>query len=172
MTPKRDWAEFNPETDLAVERRIGAPVELVWRAWTDPVHLKQWWCPKPWTTPEVEMDLRPGGIFRTVMQSPEGERFDNAGIFVGVEPQAWIAWTSALLPGYRPAPDAPHCGGIAMTAGIEFRPDGAGTHYIATVLHSDKAARERHEEMGFHDGWATVIDQLADLVESLKERVQ
>ncbi|WP_300541183.1 SRPBCC family protein [Maricaulis sp.] len=168
MTRKRDWARFNPETDLAIDRRIDAPVDLVWSAWTDPERLKQWWVPRPWTAPEVEMDLRPGGMFRTVMQSPEGERFDNAGIFVAVEPKAWIAWTSALLPGYRPAGDAEHCGGIHMTAGIEFRPDGAGTHYIATVLHPDRASRERHEAMGFHDGWGTVIEQLVETVTAMK----
>ena len=172
MVRKRDWADFNPETDLAIERRIDAPVDLVWTAWTDPDHLKHWWVPRPWTTPEGEMDLRPGGIFRTVMQSPEGERFDNAGIFLDVEPKAWIAWTSALQPGYRPAGNPQDCGGIHMTAGIEFRPAGAGTQYVATVLHPDRASRERHEEMGFHEGWGTVIAQLADYVATLQAKVQ
>jgi uncharacterized protein YndB with AHSA1/START domain len=59
-----------------------------------------------------------------------------------------------------------------MTAGIEFRPEGAGTHYVATVLHADRASRERHEEMGFHEGWGTVIDQLAAHVQGLKEKAQ
>ncbi|OLF77829.1 polyketide cyclase [Maricaulis sp. W15] len=171
MTRNRDWAEFNPETDLTIERRIDAPVELVWSAWTDPERLKQWWCPQPWSTPEVEMDLRPGGIFRTVMQSPEGDRHDNAGIFLAIEPRAWIAWTSALRPGFRPAPDAGDSG-LHMTAGIEFKPDGTGTHYSATVLHPDAASRKRHEAMGFHDGWGTVIDQLAAHVATMKAGAQ
>ncbi|WP_300545231.1 SRPBCC family protein [Maricaulis sp.] len=173
MTRQRDWAAFNPETDLQIQRRIDVPVEIVWRAWSEPEHLKQWWCPKPWSTPECEMDLRPGGAFRTVMQSPDGERFDNAGVFLAVEPEAWIVWTSALEPGFRPAPlDAPDCHGLAMTAGISFEPDGAGTLYTASVLHPSKASRLRHEEMGFHEGWGTVIGQLADYAERLRELAQ
>ena len=69
---------------------------------------------------------------------------------------------------HRDKSDAEHCGGIHMTAGIEFRPDGAGTHYIATVLHPDRASRERHEAMGFHDGWGTVIEQLVEIVTAMK----
>ena len=49
------------------------------RAWTTPEHLKKWFTPAPWTTVDCEIDLRPGGIFRTVMRSPEGQEFPNVG---------------------------------------------------------------------------------------------
>lgn len=71
--------ELDPKLDLVLERLVEVPVELVWAAWTTPEHLKHWFTPKPWTTTEAEVDLRPGGTFRTVMRSPEGEEFDNVG---------------------------------------------------------------------------------------------
>src|SRR5688572_23324037 len=72
--------------DLVLERTLKAPRELVWQAWTDPKHLKQWFAPKPYQISEVEMDLRPGGIFRIRMVGPDG--FDtghgNAGCVLEV----------------------------------------------------------------------------------------
>lgn len=65
--------KINPALDLILDRTIDVPVELVWKAWTEPEHLMPWFCPVPWKTIECEIDLRPGGRFMTVMQSPEGE---------------------------------------------------------------------------------------------------
>ena len=63
----------DPRLDLTFERIVDVPKELVWKAWTQPEHLKPWFCPLPWRTIDCEIDLRPGGIFRTVMLSPEGK---------------------------------------------------------------------------------------------------
>ena len=63
--------------DLVLERLLNAPRRLVWEAWTNPEHLKRWWAPKPYETTECEMDLRPGGVFRTRMVGPDG--FDDPG---------------------------------------------------------------------------------------------
>ena len=63
---------INPELDLYFERIVDVPPELIWKAWTVPEHMLPWFCPLPWKTVEVELDLRPGGKFYTVMQSPEG----------------------------------------------------------------------------------------------------
>jgi len=65
----------NPELDLMFERVIDVPPELIWAPWTTPEKLKPWFCPLPWKTIDCEIDLRPGGIFHTVMQSPEGQTF-------------------------------------------------------------------------------------------------
>ena len=63
----------DPRFDLVLERTVDVPKELLWAAWTTPEHLKKWFTPAPWSTSECEIDLRPGGIFRAIMQSPEGE---------------------------------------------------------------------------------------------------
>ena len=72
---------INPELDLYFERIVDVPPELVWKAWTVPKHMLPWFCPLPWKTVEVEVDLRPGGKFYTVMQSPEGQ---NSPIWVAI----------------------------------------------------------------------------------------
>src|SRR5215510_9143120 len=72
----------NPELDLVLERVIDIPPQKVWRAWTTPEQLKRWFTPKPWTTVDCEIYLRPGGIFRTVMRSPEGQEFPGAGCYL------------------------------------------------------------------------------------------
>ena len=53
----------DPKLDLVLEREIDVPVDLVWKAWTTPSHLRQWFCPKPWTVSDCTIDLRPGGAF-------------------------------------------------------------------------------------------------------------
>jgi len=65
--------------DLSIRRVIDAPRALIWKAWTDPEHVKNWWAPKPWSTVACEIDLCPGGMFRTVMRSPEGRIIRMSG---------------------------------------------------------------------------------------------
>lgn len=155
----------DPELDLVLERDVDVPPELVWRAWTTPELITQWFTPKPWETPVCEIDLRPGGAFRTVMRSPEGEENDNVGCYLEVEPNERLTWTSALLPGFRPNPDA---GDMPFTAVIELQPNGSGgTTYRATAIHQDAAGRNSHEEMGFAEGWGAALDQLVELAQTL-----
>jgi uncharacterized protein YndB with AHSA1/START domain len=101
MTPT--YYTPNPTLDLVLERVVPVAPERVWRAWTDPEKLKQWFCPRPWRTVECQIDLRPGGLFRTVMQSPEGEAMEpNTGCYLEVVPNELLVWTGALEPGFRP----------------------------------------------------------------------
>ena len=156
--------------DLVLERTINAPRDLVWRAWTDPALLKQWFAPKPYLISELEMDLRPGGIFRIRMTGPDG--FDtghgNAGCVLEVVDREKLAWTSALGPKYRPAEMGEGCESFPMTAIVTLADAGGGkTFYRAVALHKDKADRDRHEQMGFQDGWGTCADQLEELAASL-----
>ena len=157
--------------DLVLERTIEAPIDLVWKAYTDPNHLKQWFAPKPYEITECELDLRPGGTFRIRMVGPDG--FDtghgNAGCVLEVVEGKKLAWTSALSPGYRPAQlAAKGCESFPMTAVITFADLGNGkTAYKAVALHKDAADREKHEQMGFNEGWGTVAGQLEQFAQSL-----
>ncbi len=148
----------DPQLDLVLERTIDVPPELVWKAWTEPEHIKRWFAPAPWTTVDCEIDLRPGGMFRTTMRSPEGQDFPGAGCFLEIIPGKRIVWTDALLPGYRPAPEP------FFTAVVQIEPEGKGTKYTAIAIHRDPDARKKHEEMGFHTGWGAALDQLVALM--------
>jgi uncharacterized protein YndB with AHSA1/START domain len=88
------------------------------------------------------------------MRPPDGKEFPNVGCYLEVVANERLVWTDALLPGYRPS-ETPFFTAIVM---LELR--GAGTRYTATAIHRNEAGRKRHEEMGFHHGWGTALDQL------------
>ncbi|MGH2625640.1 MAG: SRPBCC domain-containing protein [Anaerolineales bacterium] len=114
-------APATPSSDreLVISRIIDAPRERVFEAWTK--ELPQWWGPHGMTTPVCEMDLRPGGVFRTVMRAPDGTEYPTKGVFLE-------------------------------------------TKYTARALHWTVANREKHEQMGFHQGWGESLDRLVALV--------
>jgi uncharacterized protein YndB with AHSA1/START domain len=156
----------DPRLDLVLERIVDVPPQLVWAAWTTPDHIKKWFTPVPWQTVDCEIDLRPGGIFRTVMRSPEGQDFPNVGCYLEIVDGEKLVWTGALGPGYRPAslpPEVP-----VFTAIISLEPHGSGTKYTAHVMHRDEEGRKKHEAMGFHTGWGKALDQLVALVKTGK----
>lgn len=157
-------SSFNPKLDLKLERVVNVPRELVWKAWTTPAHLKKWFTPAPWTTVDCEIDLRPGGIFRTVMRSPEGREFPNLGCYLEVVTHEKLVWTDTLLPGYRPAAEPQSGADLSFTAMIFLAPEGKGTRYTAICLHKDEADRNKHEKMGFDEGWGKCLDQLVEMV--------
>jgi uncharacterized protein YndB with AHSA1/START domain len=164
----------NAELDLMFERVIDVHRGLVWAAWTTPEQLKKWFTPAPWKTVDCEIDLRPGGIFRTVMSSPEGQDFTNLGCYLEIVTHEKLVWTNALEPGFRPvnhfAGKATHeCAEFAVTAVISLEPDLTGTKYTALVMHTDKEARIKHEKMGFYEGWGAALDQLVAMI---KEEVK
>jgi uncharacterized protein YndB with AHSA1/START domain len=143
--------------DLIITRKLNAPRAALWRAWSEPDLLKEWWCPKPWTTEVVAFDLRPGGAFHTLMRGPDGGVSDNPGCFLEVVPKSRLVFTSQLTAGWRP-----HKPWMGFTAIITMSDEDAGSRYVAQVMHLDDATRARHEEMGFFDGWNAAITQLED----------
>ena len=151
---------MNPDLDLTISRIIRAPRAAIWTAWTDPARFEQWWVPAPARCKVVDMDLRPGGAFRTQISEDGGEFMPHInGCFLAIDEVERIVFTNSLVGGWRPADDP------FMTAVITMADHPHGTEYVATVLHRNNADRNRHEELGFHDGWGTVTRQLAELVE-------
>jgi uncharacterized protein YndB with AHSA1/START domain len=158
---QRAYDQPDPKLDLVLERVVEVPPQLVWRAWTEPALILQWFTPKPWTTVDCELDLRPGGLFRSVMRSPEGKDHENIGCFLEIVENRRLVWTDALGPGYRPRD-----GGF-MTAFVTMEPSGRGTRYVARAVHKSEKDRKTHEDMGFHTGWGTALDQLVALTKTL-----
>jgi uncharacterized protein YndB with AHSA1/START domain len=156
--------QTDPKLDLFFERIVDVPKELIWKAWTKPEHLMPWFCPLPWKTIACEIDLRPGGRFHTVMQSPEGAQFPNDGCYLEVIENEKLTWTNALLPGFRPAVLNTTCGDeqaqFFFTATIALAAHGSGTRYTAIVRHADEAGCNQHAAMGFEQGWGAALDQL------------
>ncbi len=116
-----------------------------------------------------EIDLTPGGRFYTVMQSPEGQQFPNTGCYLEIIPHKKLTWTNALEPGFRPAKSLEQspgheCAELLMTASIVLEATTTGTRYTAYVLHPSPASKQRHEAMGFQQGWSMVLDQLVAII--------
>lgn len=146
------------ERELVLERVIDAPPEALFRAWTDPELLKQWFTPRPWSVAHAECDVRPGGANLIVMRSPEGAEFPNRGVYLDVVENRRLVFTDAYVDAWTPS-EKPF-----MTATITFEPVGGKTRYVARVQHWSAADREAHEKMGFHEGWSKATDQLVALV--------
>lgn len=143
--------------ELVLTRLIDAPREKLYRAWTEPELLKQWFAPAPWTTPTAELDVRVGGAGYIVMSDPEGNEFGNRGVYLDIAPNERIvltdAYSEAWIPSLKPF----------MTTILTFEDEGGKTRYTARVLHWTVEDREAHEKMGFHEGWGQCTDQLAAL---------
>jgi uncharacterized protein YndB with AHSA1/START domain len=156
-------AEAAPTSDreLVLTRLIDAPRAKVFRAWTDPELLKQWFAPHPYTTPVAEVDVRPGGANFFVMRSPDGKDLPNRGVYLEVVENERLVFTDAYTKAWEPSQKP------FMTVILTFEDEGGKTRYTARVRHWTVADREAHEQMDFHGGWALCTDQLAALVAKL-----
>ena len=154
---------LDPTRDLVLDRLLKAPPAKVWRLWTEPALICQWFCPKPWSVSEAVIDLRPGGRFFTRMAGPNGESVSNEGSFLEVVAERKLVFTDMFGPDFAPL-DVPQSGsGLQFAAIVTLEPEGTGTRYQAIARHRSAADAKTHEEMGFHIGWGIAADQLDDL---------
>lgn len=159
---------MSDDLTLAFTRQLAATPAQVWRCWTEPDLIKQWFAPAPVTTTEVEMDARPGGIFRTVMQVPEhGEMAGDAGCVLLAEPERRLVWTNCLGPDFTVNVIPDDAMSFGFTADIQITARDGGCDYAVTVRHGTVQAAEAHAQMGFYDGWGTAADQMEALAKTL-----
>ena len=158
--------------DLVFQRVVPITLAQLWQGWTDAPTLMKWFTPAPWKTIDAEIDPRPGGIFRTVVQGPNGEGGGGGvGCVLEAVPNERFVWTTALGAGYTPNPEPE--GGFHFTGILEFLSassgestsggSASGTLYRATGRHSTQASADQHAAMGFEVGWGMALDQLVAL---------
>jgi uncharacterized protein YndB with AHSA1/START domain len=136
---------------LELERTVPASREAVWKALTEPDELARWWGPAGFTTPGIELDLRPGGAYRFAMQPPEGEPFHLSGEFKEVEPPSRLTYTFVWEP---PNPDDRE-----TLATISLGEAGDSTK--VTLVQGSFGT---HERLALHrDGWTESLEKLAAL---------
>jgi uncharacterized protein YndB with AHSA1/START domain len=148
--------------ELSIRRVLAAPRAAVWRCWTEPALLKQWYCPRPWFVSEARLDLRPGGVFSVVMNGPDGERSDNPGQVLEVVPGVRLVFSDAFDGDWHPA------GKPFMVGFVELRDaPGGRTEMVWGARHWTEEDVRQHEAMGFEQGWNACADQLDQLAKSI-----
>lgn len=157
-------AEWPAGHELRFEQLLGAPRASVWRCWTEPELLEQWFHPASWTTEVKALELRPGGASHIVMRGPNGETSDGAGVILEAVPERRLAFTNAYSEGWIPAkpPGTP-----LRTMIVELADEDGKTWYVVRALHWTEKARREHEETGFQEGWAQTAGRLDALARTL-----
>src|SRR5580704_17576393 len=139
MTTKTDAAPTS-DRELVLTRLIDAPRDKLFKAWTDPTLLKQWFAPLPYTTPVAETDVRPGGASLIAMRSPDGKELPNGGVYLEVIANERLVFTDAYTKAWEPSAKP------FMTVILTFENQGGKTKYTAFVRHWTIADRETHEK--------------------------
>ena len=157
------------ETSLTIKRTLDAPRDLVFRAWTEPDRLSQWWGAGPdFSTPIAEVDLRVGGKYRLGMKAPDQEEpYIVGGTYREVRPPerlvytwAWEQHASGSASGTA-GEGAPDLGSGETLVTVEFHDVGGKTELVLTHgFFPDRNMRDEHNQ-----GWEGVLTQLARLVE-------
>jgi len=149
------------DRELVLTRLIDAQREKLWRCWTEPKLIVQWFTPPPWKTVHAETDVRAGGSSYIVMKGPEGQEMPNRGVYLEVVKNERLIFTDAYTRAWEPSAK-PFFTGI-----LTFEDQGGKTLYTARARHWTAEDCEAHDKMGFQTGWGIATDQMAALAKTL-----
>lgn len=121
------------DRELVFTRVFDAPRELVFRAWTDPKHVAQWWGPKGFTSTVHEMDVRPGGVWRLTMHGPDGIDYKNRIVYLEIVPPERLVYKHDPEEGSEP---------VNFHVTVTFVEEGDKTRLTMRMLFPSAAARE------------------------------
>lgn len=146
---------------IHVTRAFDAPVERVWKAWTDASILDQWWAPRPWKAATKSLDFRAGGLWLYAMVGPSGERHGCRVEFKAVDPRRSFRSDSMFCD----ENDVPNNSLLVMHWRTEFSATSTGT-MVNVTIHFDREADLRTiVEMGFEAGFSMGLGNLEGLLE-------
>ena len=152
------------QKQLKVTRNFSAPVDLVWKAWTDPEILDKWWAPKPWKAVTKSMDFRPGGRWLYSMNGPAGERHWSKSDFLKNNAQSMYEAMEAFCDQEgNENTDIP-----AMHWNVQFSQTGSVTRVEVLISFPTEEAIEKIVEMGFKEGFTAAHNNLDELLEGLQ----
>jgi len=141
--------------DLTITRKVAAPRALVFRAWTDPQHLAQWFGPRGFTIPECAVDARVGGGLTIVMRAPDGARHPMRGVFQEVVRDERLSFTNIAL-------DADGEKLLEGVTTVTFEDEGGGTRMTLTTYAEGAAGIVERMLDGMEAGWRQTLDKLAE----------
>jgi uncharacterized protein YndB with AHSA1/START domain len=162
---------MNEKNELIITRLINASPMTVFKAWTEPESLKQWWGPKEFTAPFIEIDLRAGGRYLYAMEDADGKRYWSGGTFLEVVPPRRIVVLDHFADEKGNPVTAAHFGldvnfPDETTATVTFEEENAKTRInIRYTLPESSVARKAIAKSGMHEGWNSSLDKFQALVE-------
>ncbi|BCG87001.1 activator of HSP90 ATPase [Mesorhizobium sp. 113-3-9] len=154
-------APATADRSFAIERIFSAPVERVFRLWTDPLLVAQWWGIRDCTIPHCVLDVRVGGRWRIDMLTAGGTLYRNRGSYLEVIENVRLSYSDEPDPEIREWAGKPP-GHSRHT--VTFTPDGARTHVHFEVTLASVADRERLLALGMRGGWTQSFDRLEQLI--------
>lgn len=150
--------KLNDKNDrtIVIRRTFNAPLKLVWKAWTQPQHIAEWWSPKGIKTKVIEHDFKVGGKWKYAMPMPNGQEFIAEGEYIEI-----ISFKKIIsLADFKP-----------MTEGVEiqalFQENGNKTDFTFNVIHPTEEYKIQQEKMGIMNGWGSVFDRLEVLLQNI-----
>jgi len=141
--------------ELVITRIFDAPRELVFKAWTDPARLQQWWGPKEFTNPVCELDLRPGGAIRIHMRGPDGAIYPMTGVYHEIVEPERLGFTSAAL-------DEKGKPLFEVLNTVTFAEHGGKTKLTVHASVARATAEAAPYLKGMPQGWSQSLDRLAE----------
>lgn len=160
MAGSANTAESTADRELAIVRTYDAPARLLFEAWSKPEHLLEWFGPVGWPVTMCEVDFRKGGRWRMAMTGPSGQQDTPfGGKYLEIVPDRKIVFDNAFEAAGSPK--------MIMTVTFEER--GGKTILTWHTLFKSVATKNEYVGMGFEQGAGSGLDQLADVVGTLKE---
>jgi len=146
------------EKALLIERVFDAPRELVFKAWSDPERLAQWWGPKGWTLPVCTVDFQAGGVWHYCIQGPDGEQSWGKAVYSEIVPPERIVYTDGFSDeAGNLAPGMP-----VIKISVEFIAEGGKTRIVSRAETASKEELESLLQMGMVEGLKQTLDRLEE----------
>ena len=156
--PKLDLIAPPGKQEIIIRRTFNAPRHLVFRTWTDPKAIPNFWGPRVLSTTIDQYDARPGGSWRFLQTDPDGNTFGFHGVFHDVTPNERIVQTFEFegMPGH------------VLLETMTFEDAGGKTNIVATAVFQSVEDRDGMLASGMESGATELYDRLAEIVEKAR----
>ncbi|MEM7299028.1 MAG: SRPBCC domain-containing protein [Bacteroidota bacterium] len=153
MTPTPDSSNHT----ITIKRTFDAPIDLVWKAWTQADHIVKWWGPKGIHTEIVTHEFKIGGKWKYIMAMPNGHDFIAEGEYIEISAPNKLVTSANFLPMTE---------GVIMEVLLEE--NEGQTDFTFHVIHETEEYKLQQEKMGVYNGWGSVFDRLHEFLEEIE----
>lgn len=150
---------------LTIERIFNAPLDIVWKAWTEKEHIEKWFGPQGFTTRVDENDMRVGGRSKYVIIAPDGTEYPSVGVYIEIVDRSKIVTTDEFGEQHKEQMNTDLPKILSVTT--EFEDLNTQTKLIITIEHPSEEDKEKHKAMGVKQGWNSSFEKLDELLQTI-----